>query len=159
RQDDESLPQANEPMSQDSEPDAYAIAETFTESDADAIRRADLVFIQRSRGYSLRPTLTIAQLERLIAQVKAIHPQAVVMVDNCYGEFTQEQEPTAVGADLIAGSLIKNPGGGIVPAGGYLAGRANLVADCAEALTCPGVGAEGGYMFDLTRLLLQGLYL
>jgi cystathionine beta-lyase family protein involved in aluminum resistance len=131
----------------------------FGERDADAIRRADLVFIQRSRGYSLRPTLTIAQLERLIARIKAIRPEAIVMVDNCYGEFTQEREPTAVGADLMAGSLIKNPGGGIMPTGGYLAGRADLVADCADALTCPGVGAEGGYMFDLTRLLLQGLYL
>lgn len=135
------------------------VTNAFNEQDADAIRRADLVFIQRSRGYSLRPTLTVPQLECLIAQVKAIRPQAIVMVDNCYGEFTQEQEPTAVGADLIAGSLIKNPGGGIVPTGGYLAGRADLVADCADALTCPGVGAEGGYMFDMTRLLLQGLYL
>ena len=141
------------------DPTAYRVAEVFTERDAERIAEADLIFIQRSRGYSLRPSLTIPQLERLIAQVKAIHPEATVMVDNCYGEFTQDREPTAVGADLIAGSLIKNPGGGIVPAGGYLAGRADLVESCAEALTCPGVGSEGGYMFNLTRLLLQGLYL
>lgn len=137
----------------------YSVRTRFTEPEAEQIRQANLVFIQRSRGYSLRPSLTIPQLEALITQVKAINPQAIVMVDNCYGEFTQAQEPTAVGADLIAGSLIKNPGGGIVPAGGYVAGRADLVASCADFLTCPGVGAEGGYTFNLTRLLLQGLYM
>ncbi len=137
----------------------YSVRTQFTEAEAEKIKRANLVFIQRSRGYSLRPSLTIPELEALILQVKAIHPTVIVMVDNCYGEFTQYQEPTAVGADLIAGSLIKNPGGGIVPAGGYVAGRADLVASCADYLTCPGVGAEGGYTFNLTRILLQGLYL
>ncbi len=137
----------------------WMVRETFDETEAAQIRAADLVFIQRSRGYSLRPSLTIAQLESLIGQVKRINPAVTVMVDNCYGEFTQDREPTAVGADLIAGSLIKNPGGGLVPAGGYVAGRADLVAACADCLTCPGVGAEGGYTFTLTRLLLQGLYL
>lgn len=131
----------------------------LTSEEAEQIKQADLIFIQRSRGYSQRPSLTIQQLETLIAQAKQINPQAIVMVDNCYGEFTQADEPTAVGADLIAGSLIKNPGGGIVPTGGYVAGRADLVASCADALTCPGVGAEGGYTFNLTRVLLQGLYL
>lgn len=137
----------------------YTIRTTFSEAEAEQIKAAKLVFIQRSRGYSLRPSLTVPQLSALIQSVKALHPQAIVMVDNCYGEFTQTQEPTAVGADLIAGSLIKNAGGGIVPAGGYVAGRADLVAACADFLTCPGVGAEGGYTFNLTRLLLQGLYL
>lgn len=137
----------------------YSVRTTFTDEEAEKIRQANLVFIQRSRGYSLRPSLTIPQLEALIQEVKTIHPSVIVMVDNCYGEFTQCQEPTAVGADLIAGSLIKNPGGGIVPAGGYVAGRADLVDSCADFLTCPGVGAEGGYTFNLTRLLLQGLYL
>ncbi|HEY9744805.1 MAG TPA: methionine gamma-lyase family protein [Oculatellaceae cyanobacterium] len=132
---------------------------TFTPEEAEMIRQATLVFIQRSRGYSLRPSLTIEQLEQLIRQTKAISPDVIVMVDNCYGEFTQAQEPTAVGADLIAGSLIKNPGGGIAPTGGYVAGRADLVAACADHLTCPGVGAEGGYTFNLSRVLLQGLYL
>lgn len=140
-------------------PQDIEVAETFTEAQAGQIAQADLVFIQRSRGYSMRPSLTISQIEGLISQVKAINPLARVMVDNCYGEFTQDREPTAIGADLIAGSLIKNPGGGIVPAGGYVAGRADLVAACADVLTCPGVGAEGGYTFDLTRLVLQGLYL
>lgn len=140
-------------------PGSYFVRDVLTPQELDAVQKARLVFIQRSRGYSLRPSLTIPQLECLIRQVKQANPQAIVMVDNCYGEFTQAQEPTGVGADLIAGSLIKNPGGGIVPAGGYVAGRTDLVASCADALTCPGVGAEGGYTFNLTRLLLQGLYL
>jgi cystathionine beta-lyase family protein involved in aluminum resistance len=138
---------------------ALGVRTAFTPEEADQVAQADLIFIQRSRGYSLRPSLTIDQLQTLIQQAKAINPTATVMVDNCYGEFTQAQEPPAVGADLIAGSLIKNPGGGIVPAGGYVAGRADLVAACADVLTCPGVGAVGGYTFDLTRTLLQGLYL
>jgi cystathionine beta-lyase family protein involved in aluminum resistance len=137
----------------------YRVNKTVSEPEAEEVAQANLVFIQRSRGYSLRPSLTIAQLETLISQVKRINPNAIVMVDNCYGEFTQDREPTAVGADLIAGSLIKNPGGGIVPTGGYVAGRADLVEACADVLTCPGVGAEGGYTFDLSRVLLQGLYL
>jgi cystathionine beta-lyase family protein involved in aluminum resistance len=136
-----------------------AVRETFAPAEEAAIRSANLVFIQRSRGYSQRPSLTIAQLSALIAEVKQINPSVIVMVDNCYGEFTETQEPPAVGADLIAGSLIKNPGGGIVPTGGYVAGRQDLVNSCADYLTCPGVGAEGGYTFDLTRVLLQGLYL
>jgi cystathionine beta-lyase family protein involved in aluminum resistance len=135
------------------------VRETFTPAEAEAIGQADLVFIQRSRGYSQRPSLTIAQLEALIGEVKRINPQVTVMVDNCYGEFTEAQEPPAVGADLIAGSLIKNPGGGIVPTGGYVAGRQDLVDACADYMTCPGVGAEGGYTFNLTRVILQGLYM
>lgn len=131
----------------------------FTEAEAERIRQADVVFIQRSRGYSLRPSLGIGEIEVLIHHTKALNPRAIVIVDNCYGEFTEASEPPAVGADLIAGSLIKNPGGGIVPAGGYVAGREDLVEACAQVLTCPGVGREGGYTFDLTRLILQGLYL
>lgn len=137
----------------------YSVRTEFTAEEAEQIQKTNLVFIQRSRGYSLRPSLTIDQLQALISGVKAINPNVIVMVDNCYGEFTQAQEPPAVGADLIAGSLIKNPGGGIVPAGGYVAGRKDLVDSCADFLTCPGVGAEGGYTFNLTRLLLQGLYM
>jgi cystathionine beta-lyase family protein involved in aluminum resistance len=144
---------------EDTETLQFRIRESFTAAEAEQIKNAHLVFIQRSRGYSLRPSLTIVQLEILIRQVKQINPNVIVMVDNCYGEFTEAVEPPAVGADLIAGSLIKNPGGGIVPAGGYVAGRADLVAACADELTCPGVGAEGGYTFNLTRILLQGLYL
>jgi len=136
-----------------------SVRENITPEEAEAIRQADLVFIQRSRGYSQRPSLTIAQLSALIGEAKRINPRIKVMVDNCYGEFTEAQEPPSVGADLIAGSLIKNPGGGIVPTGGYVAGCQDLVDACADYLTCPGVGAEGGYTFNLTRVLLQGLYL
>jgi cystathionine beta-lyase family protein involved in aluminum resistance len=98
-------------------------------------------------------------LALLITQLKALNPDLIVFVDNCYGEFTVENEPTAVGADLMAGSLIKNAGGGLAPAGGYVAGRADLVQACADVLTCPGVGAQGGYTFDVQRLLLQGLFM
>ncbi|MCE3236469.1 MAG: aluminum resistance protein [Vampirovibrio sp.] len=143
----------------DNGPGRFMVRDAFTEQEAEQIAQANLIFIQRSRGYSIRPSLTLPQLENLIRQAKQINPNTNVMVDNCYGEFTQKIEPTAVGADLIAGSLIKNPGGGIVPTGGYVAGRADLVASCADVLTCPGVGAEGGYTFNLTRVLLQGLYL
>ena len=123
------------------------------------IKEAKAILIQRSRGYSLRPSLTVDQIGELIAAIRAINPNAIIFVDNCYGEFTCPNEPCAVGADLVAGSLIKNPGGGIVPAGEDIAGRANLVQAAAEALTCPGIGPKGGYTFDLSRLILQGLFL
>jgi cystathionine beta-lyase family protein involved in aluminum resistance len=135
------------------------LKDQFTKQDKSYIELADVILIQRSRGYSLRPSLTVEQIARIINQIKAVNPNAIVLVDNCYGEFTQNNEPTSVGADLIAGSLIKNPGGGIAPTGGYIAGCSRLVLACADELTCPGVGAEGGYTFNLTRTLLQGLYL
>jgi len=118
-----------------------------------------MVLIQRSCGYSWRPSLSVAQIGELAARVKAIQPDCVVFVDNCYGELVQEQEPTAVGADLIAGSLIKNLGGTIAPTGGYVAGRAELVEMACCRLTAPGIGSEGGTSFDLNRLLFQGLFL
>lgn len=123
-----------------------------------SVESAKAVFIQRSRGYSLRPSLTIADLKTMIDQVRQVNPSAIVIVDNCYGEFVETQEPTAVGADLIVGSLIKNPGGGIVPTGGYIAGRKDLVEAAADALTAPGIGAKGGYTFEMTRTIMQGLY-
>ena len=118
-----------------------------------------MVLIQRSCGYSWRPSLRIAQIERLVGQVKALQPDCDVFVDNCYGELTADAEPTAVGADLIAGSLIKNLGGTIAPTGGYVAGRAELVEQACCRLTAPGIGSEGGTSFDLNRLLFQGLFL
>jgi cystathionine beta-lyase family protein involved in aluminum resistance len=118
-----------------------------------------MVLIQRSCGYSWRPSLTIAEIGDLVARVKAIQPECLVFVDNCYGELVEDQEPTAVGADLIAGSLIKNLGGTIAPTGGYVAGRADLVEMACCRLTAPGIGAEGGTSFDLNRLLFQGLFL
>ncbi|MFM8258278.1 MAG: methionine gamma-lyase family protein, partial [Vulcanococcus sp.] len=114
---------------------------------------------QRSCGYSWRPSLPVAQIGRLVAQVKAIQPDCLVFVDNCYGELVELQEPTAVGADLMAGSLIKNLGGTIAPTGGYVAGRADLVEQACCRLTAPGIGSEGGTGFDLHRLLFQGLFL
>ena len=118
-----------------------------------------MVLIQRSCGYSWRPSLPIATIGRLCEQVKALQPDCVCFVDNCYGEFVQDQEPPGVGADLVAGSLIKNPGGTIAPTGGYLAGRRELVEMACCRLTAPGIGSEGGTGFDLQRLLFQGLFL
>jgi len=118
-----------------------------------------LVHIQRSCGYSWRPSLDIHTLARIIALVKAQKPEVICFVDNCYGEFVETQEPCEVGADLVAGSLIKNPGGTLAPAGGYVAGREELVEAAACRLTAPGIGREGGATFDLNRLLFQGLFL
>ncbi|AKG20753.1 methionine gamma-lyase family protein [Calothrix sp. 336/3] len=118
-----------------------------------------LVLIQRSCGYSWRPSLSIADIEKIVHLVKEQNPNTVCFVDNCYGEFIDTREPTHVGADLMAGSLIKNPGGTIVNAGGYVAGRADLVEAAACRLTAPGIGSYGGATFDQNRLLFQGLFL
>jgi cystathionine gamma-lyase len=118
-----------------------------------------LVLIQRSCGYSWRPSLSIADIEKIIHIVKQQNPNTICFVDNCYGEFIETKEPTAVGADLMAGSLIKNPGGTIVNAGGYVAGRADLVEAAACRLTAPGIGSYGGATFDQNRILFQGLFL
>lgn len=118
-----------------------------------------LVLIQRSCGYSWRSSLTIGEIEKIIHLVKQQNPDTICFVDNCYGEFIEEREPPAVGADLIAGSLIKNPGGTIAPGGGYVAGRADLVERASCRLTAPGIGREGGATFDQSRLLFQGLFL
>ncbi len=118
-----------------------------------------LVLIQRSCGYSWRSSLSIADIEKIIYIVKQQNPNTVCFVDNCYGEFIEEKEPTQVGADLIAGSLIKNPGGTVVTAGGYVAGKADLVEAAACRLTAPGIGSAGGATFDQNRLLFQGLFL
>lgn len=117
-----------------------------------------LAYIQRSRGYSLRPSLTVEEIGRLCKLVKEISPNTYVMVDNCYGEFTERREPTEVGADIIAGSLIKNPGGGIAPTGGYIAGKKELIEKCAYRLTCPGVGREVGCTLGHSRELYMGLF-
>jgi cystathionine gamma-lyase len=121
--------------------------------------RTRLVLIQRSCGYSWRSSLSIAEIEKIVYLVKQQNPNTVCFVDNCYGEFIETREPTAVGADLMAGSLIKNPGGTIVTAGGYVAGRADLVEAATCRLTAPGVGSSGGATFDQNRLLFQGLFL
>ena len=118
-----------------------------------------MVLIQRSCGYSWRPSISVEQIGALCARIHARQPECICFVDNCYGELVEEQEPTQVGADLIAGSLIKNLGGTIAPTGGYVAGRAALVEQACCRLTAPGIGSEGGTGFDLQRLMLQGLFL
>lgn len=118
-----------------------------------------LVLIQRSCGYSWRTSLCLDDIEKIVQLVKAQNPNTVCFVDNCYGEFVETREPTAVGADLMAGSLIKNPGGTVVTAGGYVAGRADLVEKAACRLTAPGIGSSGGATFDQNRLLYQGFFL
>ncbi len=117
-----------------------------------------VAFVQRSRGYAPRRALFVEEIGEIIKAVKAGCPETAVIVDNCYGEFTQECEPTALGADLIAGSLIKNPGGGLAPMGGYVAGRADLVEQAAERLTLPGIGSECGASLGVNRTLFQGFF-
>lgn len=117
-----------------------------------------MAYIQRSRGYSTRPSLTIADIKEIIDAVKEVSPESVIMVDNCYGEFVEKQEPCEIGADIIAGSLIKNPGGGIAPTGGYIAGRKDLIEKCAYRLTCAGVGREVGATLGHSRELYMGLF-
>jgi cystathionine beta-lyase family protein involved in aluminum resistance len=122
-------------------------------------RHAQVVFIQRSRGYSLRPSLSIAKIGEIIAACKAENPKVICVVDNCYGEFTRTDEPSQVGADLVCGSLIKNPGAGIAPTGGYVVGRQELVDRAAARLFAPGIAGEVGANFGINRLIFQGLFL
>ena len=118
-----------------------------------------MVFIQRSCGYSWRPYLSIDQIQQVSEFIHEKQPNTIVFVDNCYGEFVEDKEPNEVGADLTAGSLIKNLGGTIVPTGAYIAGRAELVEMSCARLTAPGIGSDCGTNFDLNRLILQGIFL
>lgn len=118
-----------------------------------------MVLIQRSKGYSTRKSLSIETIGKICEIVKKNNPNCICFVDNCYGEFVDTKEPLEAGADLIAGSLIKNPGGGLVEAGGYIAGKAKFVDKCANRLTAPGIGSEGGAMFNQHRLIFQGLFM
>ncbi len=132
--------------------------------DFDAIRRIEpqsikIVYAQRSRGYAWREALTMAQMKEAFDFVREQFPNAVILVDNCYGEFVEATEPTAQGADVIAGSLIKNPGGGLAPTGGYIAGREDLIDRIAQRMTVPGMGAEVGSYAGDYRLFYQGLFL
>jgi cystathionine beta-lyase family protein involved in aluminum resistance len=122
-------------------------------------KQTRMVLIQRSCGYSWRSSLSITDIAKIVEIVKGQNPDTVCFVDNCYGEFVEDREPTEVGADLMAGSLIKNPGGTLMTAGGYLAGRSELVERAACRLTAPGIGSTGGATFDQHRLLYQGLFL
>ena len=122
-------------------------------------KRVKAVTVQRSRGYSGRDAFTVAEIGEICDIVHEVNPAAAVIVDNCYGEFTEKTEPTQAGADLIAGSLIKNPGGGLAPTGGYIAGRRDLVEAAAMRLTTPGIGGECGPTLGNNRLLFQGFFL
>ncbi len=132
--------------------------------DYDNIRKAirpetRLIEIQRSKGYAVRPTFSVSQIGELISFIKGIKPDVICMVDNCYGEFVEELEPSDVGADLCVGSLIKNPGGGLAPIGGYLAGKKECIENAAARLTCPGLGKEVGASLQVMKDLYQGLFL
>ena len=132
--------------------------------DYDSIAKAigektKLITIQRSKGYAVRPTFSVTQIGELIAFCKQIKPDVLVMVDNCYGEFVERQEPSDVGADMIVGSLIKNPGGGLAPIGGYICGKAECIARCAFRLSAPGLGQEVGANLGLLPAMYQGFFL
>ena len=121
--------------------------------------RTKMVTIQRSKGYDTRPTFSVAQIGELIAFCKRVRPDLICMVDNCYGEFVETVEPSDVGADLVVGSLIKNPGGGLAPIGGYVCGRRDLVERCAYRLSAPGLGQEVGANLGLLPAFYQGFFL
>ena len=118
-----------------------------------------MVTIQRSKGYHTRPTFSVEQIGELISFVKSIKPSVIVMVDNCYGEFVEKIEPSDVGADMTVGSLIKNPGGGLAPIGGYICGKKEYIDRCAYRLTAPGLGAEVGATLGILPKLYQGFFL
>lgn len=140
-------------LTSDGRPDYHSIASACKMTDIAA------VLIQRSRGYTNRKAFTIDEIRKMIQTVHSVRPEIKVLVDNCYGEFTDVLEPGHVGADLIAGSLIKNPGGGLAPAGGYIAGTEDLVSRAAAHLTTPGIGGECGASLGNNRLLFQGLFM
>jgi len=140
-------------LTAEGEPDYEAIKQAASEKNVRGI------MIQRSRGYADRKALTVEEIGRICACVREVNPTANIMVDNCYGEFTDTVEPTQVGADIIAGSLIKNPGGGLAPTGGYIAGKAELVERAAMRMTSPGIGGECGSTLGNNRLLFQGLFM
>ncbi|MBE7022032.1 MAG: hypothetical protein E7414_02305 [Ruminococcaceae bacterium] len=139
-------------LQEDGTPDYEAIAAALDNS-------VKVVAMQRSRGYAWRNSLSVAELSRLIAFIKERRPDVIVMVDNCYGEFVEEKEPTEVGADVAAGSLIKNPGGGLAPTGGYIVGKRELIDKIACRLTAPGIGGEVGATLQVNRPFFQGLFM
>ncbi|MDN3426203.1 methionine gamma-lyase family protein [Microbacterium sp. APC 3898] len=121
--------------------------------------KTKVIAIQRSRGYDTRPSFTIEEIEEMIVRVREIKPDAVIFVDNCYGEFVEMQEPIEVGADMIAGSLIKNPGGGLAKIGGYIAGRKDLIEKCGYRMTSPGIGGEAGASLNALPDMYQGFFM
>ncbi|MGX1983373.1 cystathionine beta-lyase family protein involved in aluminum resistance [Thermolongibacillus altinsuensis] len=140
------------PLTEEGKVDFQAVKNAINE-------RTKMIGIQRSKGYDPRPSFTIAEIKEMIDFVKSIKPDVVVFVDNCYGEFVEEQEPCHVGADLIAGSLIKNPGGGLAKTGGYIVGKKEYVQACAYRMTSPGIGAEAGASLYSLQEMYQGFFL
>lgn len=140
-------------LNKDGLPDLAAIRAALVQEPA-----VKAVHIQRSRGYNMRPSLTVEQIEEIVRTVREVKPETIVFVDNCYGEFVQKIEPTAIGVDLMAGSLIKNPGGGIAENGGYICGRRDLVELCSYRLSTPGLGREVGASLGHNRSLFMGLF-
>lgn len=145
-------------LTADGAPDLPAIEAAIAAGARGEAPRKKICYVQRSRGYADRPALTLEQIAAIAAAARRADPKIRIVVDNCYGEFTQKQEPTQVGADLMIGSLIKNPGGGIAPTGGYIAGKHDLVELCAQRLTAPGTGRELGCTQDVLRQMYLGLY-
>lgn len=139
---------------------ADLVQDTYPDYDkiSELAAQAKVAYIQRSRGYSLRPSLTVDTIGKIAAAARSANPDIIVMVDNCYGEFVEKREPLSAGADLIIGSLIKNPGGGIASTGGYICGRADLVEKCADRLTCVGMGKEVGCSLGQNREMLLGFF-
>lgn len=131
----------------------------FDQIKSSVSRHTKVVGIQRSKGYADRPSFSIKEIKEMVDYVKSIDNSIIVFVDNCYGEFVETKEPLHVGADIIAGSLIKNPGGGIVRAGGYIIGKEDLVEKCAHRLTAPGLGKETGATFNMLQEMFQGLFM
>lgn len=138
-------------LTSDGKPDYEEIANAITPD-------LKMVYIQRSRGYELRPSLLIDEIEKIAKIAKEKAPNAIVMLDNCYGEFVEKKQPLSVGVDIMAGSLIKNAGGGIAPTGGYIAGKSELVQQCAYRLTTPGIGKEQGATLGVNRELFLGAF-
>lgn len=118
-----------------------------------------MVAIQRSKGYATRPSFTVSEIEEMVTRIRAIKPDVVIFTDNCYGEFVEDKEPTEIGVDLMAGSLIKNPGGGLAKIGGYIAGRKHLVEQCAYRMTSPGIGGEAGASLNALADFYQGFFM
>ena len=140
-------------LTPDDQPDLEGLSAAVREKNVKA------VLIQRSKGYATRASLSVDEIGKMCDIIRANNPDAAILVDNCYGEFVERQEPTHVGADLVVGSLIKNPGGGLAPTGAYLAGRHDLIEGAAMRLTCPGIGKECGATLGNNRLLYQGLFM
>ncbi|WP_033544065.1 methionine gamma-lyase family protein [Planococcus sp. CAU13] len=139
-------------LTEDNKPDWGEIEKAIS-------RNTKVIAIQRSRGYDTRPSFTIDEIEEMVAELRKLKQEAIIFVDNCYGEFVEEREPVEAGADLIAGSLIKNPGGGLAKIGGYIAGKKDLVEKCAYRMTSPGIGGEAGASLNTLPDMYQGFFM